>query len=93
MRGCFWGRGCATEGARALVEKAFAEWGIDRVVTHALIGNAASHRVMEKCGLRFEGRFTIPESMFPGWTEAGRQAVKYGVSRVVFLGKARLGCE
>ena len=62
------------------------EWDIDRVVAHALTGNAASHRVMEKCGLHFEGRFTIPERILPGWTVAERQAVKYGMNRADFLG-------
>ena len=82
----FWGRGYATEGSRALVEKAFIDWDIDRVVAATLVGNTASQRVMEKCGLRFETRFTYPESLLPGWTEAERQAVKYGVSRAEFLG-------
>ena len=86
LRRRFWGRGYATEGSRVLVEKAFAEWDIDRVVAHALIGNVASHRVMEKCGLCFQGRFTIPETMLPGWTEAERQAVRYGMNRAEFLG-------
>ena len=82
----FWGRGYATEGTRALVEKAFTEWDIDRVVASTLTGNTASQRVMEKCGLRFETRFTYPESLLPGWTVAERQAVKYGLSRPDFLG-------
>ena len=93
LRRRFWGRGYATEGSRALVEKAFTEWDIDRVVAHALTGNAASHRVMEKCGLRFEGRFILPESMLPGWTVAERQAVKYGLSRAEFLGRTRLDSD
>ncbi len=82
---CFWGRGYASEGSRALVEKAFMEWGIDRVTARTLVGNTASQRVMEKCGLRFVERFTYPEALLPGWTEAERQAVKYGVSRTEFL--------
>ena len=48
-----WGRGYATEGARALVRKAFTELGVDEVVATAMAVNAASRRVMEKAGLRY----------------------------------------
>ena len=85
----FWGRGYATEGACALVEKAFTDWGIDRVVAATLVDNTASQRVMEKCGLRFETQFTYPESLLPGWTVAERKAVKYGVRRAFFLERTR----
>lgn len=47
-----WGRGYATEGAAALVERAFTRLGAERVVAHALEANAASRRVLEKAGLR-----------------------------------------
>jgi RimJ/RimL family protein N-acetyltransferase len=48
-----WGKGYATEGGRALVAKAFAEPGVERVWAQTMAVNAASRRVMEKCGLRF----------------------------------------
>ena len=47
-----WGHGYATEGARALVAKAFDELGAERVWASAMVLNAASSRVMEKAGLR-----------------------------------------
>lgn len=46
------GRGYATEMARAAIEAARAQ-GLDRIVSLTLPANAASRRVMEKCGLRF----------------------------------------
>jgi RimJ/RimL family protein N-acetyltransferase len=46
-----WGRGYATEGGRALVAHAW-DLGARRIVAHALTENAASIRVLEKCGLR-----------------------------------------
>lgn len=52
-----WGQGLATEGARALVERAFAVLGARRVVAHALEDNRASRRVMAKLGLREHSRY------------------------------------
>jgi RimJ/RimL family protein N-acetyltransferase len=48
-----WGKGYATEGSRALIDKAFGELGATRVWAGALAVHAASRRVMEKSGLRF----------------------------------------
>ena len=72
-----WGRGLATEGSRALVAKAFNEWGYSKVCARALAGNRASRRVMEKAGLTFEADFYYGEDVLPGWSEAERHAVKY----------------
>lgn len=48
-----WGRGLAPEGARALVDHAFAALGARRVVAECMAVHTASRRVMEKAGLRF----------------------------------------
>ena len=48
-----WGKGYATEGSRALLDKAFADLGATRVVAYAMAVHAASRRVMENAGLRF----------------------------------------
>jgi RimJ/RimL family protein N-acetyltransferase len=55
-----WGKGYATEGSRALIDKAFAELGVDRVVASTMVVNVASRRVMEKAGLRFVRIFHQP---------------------------------
>lgn len=47
-----WGKGYATEGSRALIDKAFRELGARRVVANAMLVNEASWRVMEKSGMR-----------------------------------------
>lgn len=52
-----WGRGYATEGARALIRAAFAEYGVRRVTATTMAVNAASRRVMEKAGLRYVRTF------------------------------------
>jgi len=79
-----WGRGLATEGARALLERALEEWGYARICARTLAGNLASRRVMDKVGLRFEAEFYYGEDVLPGWTEAERRAVKYSVTREIF---------
>jgi RimJ/RimL family protein N-acetyltransferase len=48
-----WGQGYATEASRALIEKGFAEYGVQRVVASTMVVNVASRRVMEKSGLRY----------------------------------------
>lgn len=58
-----WGRGYATEGGRALIDKAFAELGARRVFATTMAANVGSRRVMEKAGLRLVRTFhgTWPE--------------------------------
>ena len=51
LRRSAWGNGYATEGSRALIDKGFAEHGIDRVTARTMTVNLASRRVLEKCGL------------------------------------------
>lgn len=53
----FWGRGLASEATSASVQFGFEHIGLRRIVGHVLPENAASIRVLEKCGLTFEGEF------------------------------------
>jgi RimJ/RimL family protein N-acetyltransferase len=46
-----WGKGYATEAARALIRKGFRELGVQRVVATTYQDNRASRRVMEKVGM------------------------------------------
>jgi len=52
-----WGQGYATEGSRALIDKGFAEFGVQRVFAETMAVNTGSRRVMEKSGLRFVRTF------------------------------------
>lgn len=71
LRRSAWGQGYATEGARALVHKAFAELGIRRVTATTMAVNVASRRVMEKAGLRYARTFHLTfDDPIPG-TELG----------------------
>ena len=57
LRRSAWGKGYATEGSRALIDKGFAEFGVERVYAETMSVNTASRRVMEKSGLRFARTF------------------------------------
>ncbi len=50
-----WGRGYATEAAQALVRHLFTEFGVSRVAGSLHPDNPASARVLEACGMTFEG--------------------------------------
>jgi len=54
-----WGRGYATEAARAVVAFAFETLGLDAVHSHAAVANRASCRVLAKAGLRRIGNVTF----------------------------------
>ncbi len=47
----YWGRGLATEAARAVVKYAFEDLGLDELVSFTVPGNVRSRRVMEKIGM------------------------------------------
>ncbi|HYG81572.1 MAG TPA: GNAT family N-acetyltransferase [Pyrinomonadaceae bacterium] len=55
----YWGEGLATEAAEALLSYGFEEAGLARIVGVAHVDHVASHRVMEKAGVKYEreGRF------------------------------------
>ena len=47
----YWGRGIATEGARAALEVGFRELDLLEIVSLTTVANARSRRVMEKLGM------------------------------------------
>ena len=51
MRASAWGKGYATEGARALIRRGFSALGLRRVLATTYEHNHASRRVMEKLGM------------------------------------------
>jgi RimJ/RimL family protein N-acetyltransferase len=52
LRRSAWGRGYATEAARALVRRAFTELGVREVVATTMTVNTRSRAVLERAGLR-----------------------------------------
>ncbi len=66
-----WGRGLATEAARAALHDAFHRVGLERIISVAMPANTASTRIMEKLGLQFERAFE----------SEGTQLVRYAITR------------
>ena len=60
-----WGRGLATEGARAVLELAFDDLGLDRVVSVCHVENTASERVMLRLGMHKDRDTVAPTSGVP----------------------------
>lgn len=52
----FRGRGLATEGALAVMRQGFTDLGLARIVAFSRGDNRASHKVLEKIGMHFDGR-------------------------------------
>ena len=73
----YWGRGYATEAAQALVRYLFNDFGVTRVEATLHPDNPPSARVLEACGLTFEGR--TRESFWVG--EECSDDVLYGMTR------------
>src|SRR5262245_11513121 len=51
----YWGRGYATEAARAVIDHAFEDLRLDLLTAGARVSNPASRRVLEKCGFQWTG--------------------------------------
>ncbi|KQS67056.1 GNAT family N-acetyltransferase [Modestobacter sp. Leaf380] len=79
LRRSAWGRGLATEGARALVDAVFTATDVDEVVATTMAVNTGSRRVMEKVGLTWRRTYTEESpDQIPG---AEHGEVEYALSR------------
>jgi ribosomal-protein-serine acetyltransferase len=55
IRSVYEGRGLVTRGVQAMIELAFRERSVHRVVIHAGVDNLRSRAVAERLGFTFEG--------------------------------------
>jgi RimJ/RimL family protein N-acetyltransferase len=62
-----WGNSYATEAARAIVEFGFDELKLHRLAAWCIAENTASAHVLEKIGMRLEGRLREQEKMKGRW--------------------------
>ncbi len=51
----WWGKGIATEAISTLIQYAFDELGFLRIQGRFVAANLGSERVMQKCGMQYEG--------------------------------------
>lgn len=63
----YWGRGYATEAARAMLAFGFERLRLHRIWASCLAENVASARVLEKLGMRQEGRLRENQWMKERW--------------------------
>ncbi len=78
-----WGQGYATEGSKALIDKAFRDLGARRVVANTMTVNEASWRVMEKSGMR---RVRIFQADWPVKIDGDEHGdVEYAITREEWL--------
>lgn len=73
----YWNNGYMTEALTALLKLCFEELNLNRVEAFHYVGNEGSGRVMQKCGMKFEG---VSEQ---GVKIKGvfRDVVRYGVTK------------
>lgn len=67
----FWGKGYATEAARAITKYGFEVLKIDKICAYILEDSDASQRVAQKAGLKLSSRF-ISEDGNELWFETYR---------------------
>ncbi len=71
----FWGQGVATEAAQALVKFGFEQLGLHRIYATCDSLNPGSARVMQKCGMRFEGEFKEDMLIKGSWRDTKLYAI------------------
>ncbi|WP_298548999.1 GNAT family N-acetyltransferase [uncultured Aquimarina sp.] len=65
----FWGRGYATEAAKAILQFGFKEVGLHRIEAGCAIDNIGSIRVLEKAGMIREGHKRKVLPLKTGWSD------------------------
>ena len=58
----YWGKGLAAEAVKVVMKFGFENFGLEKFCAKHMEGNDASGRVMQKCGMKFEGMYR--HSMF-----------------------------
>jgi RimJ/RimL family protein N-acetyltransferase len=70
----FWGRGFATEAARASIAFGFEDTPLKRIISTTYPHNHRSRRVMEKCGMTYQGTLY--------WESRGHAVAWYAIDKV-----------
>lgn len=80
LRTATWGKGYATELARALIARAFSELQLPSVVAATSIENIGSWKVMEKVGMQRVGEYRLSDDPIP--------VVKYRITSAEYASRA-----
>ena len=83
LKRAFWGRGLATEGARALIDHGFAVPSVTRIHASTMAVNTASRLVMEKCSMDLVRHFVADWPVRIDGDEHGD--VEYAITRETWL--------
>ena len=73
----FWGKGYATEAAWAVLGFGFTQMNLHRVTAWCVADNTASAHVLEKLGMRQEGRFREHQYFKGRWWDTLLYAILY----------------
>lgn len=68
----FWGKGYATESAKASIDFGFKEMNLDKICAHAHSENVASNNTLRKLGFQEKGTFKEPDGICI-WYEINRE--------------------
>ena len=71
----YWNYGYATEAAHAIVDFGFSRFGVHRIWAHCVADNLDSAHVLEKLGMRLEGRLREKEYYKGRWWDT----LMYGI--------------
>ena len=74
-----WGRGYATEAARAALRFGFEQAGLSEIVSFTVPANVRSRRVMERIGMTHDPRDDFDHPALPEW-HSFRRHVLYRIS-------------
>ena len=83
----FWGMEIAKEALLRVMQFGFTELGLHRIVCRHMLGKAQSARVMEKCGMQYEG--TNRESIYV--KGAYRTVAVYAMLQEDFTNRNQIG--
>lgn len=61
----YWGKGYATEGAKAALQYGFEVLNISEIVSMATVGNTRSHQVMKRLGMRTDSSENFEHPKLP----------------------------
>lgn len=69
----YWGKGYATESAKAALEYAFNTMKLNKVIGTCHEENKASRKVLEKCGLQFIEKFIYKDEIPCDWLKITKE--------------------